>query len=85
MPACAADPLARIHMAPATIAKSAARGAVAARRETAVNIAAAFCTAPFWEERAMNEILMAWDVVNVLALFVLLLAFLWIIAAKWLR
>jgi hypothetical protein len=33
----------------------------------------------------MKEILMAWDVINVLALFVLLLAFIWIIAAKWLR
>jgi hypothetical protein len=33
----------------------------------------------------MKEILMAWDVVNVLALFVLLLTFLWIIVAKFLR
>ena len=33
----------------------------------------------------MKEILMAWDVVTVLALFVLLLSFLWIIVARLLR
>jgi hypothetical protein len=33
----------------------------------------------------MKEILMAWDLVNVLALLVLLLTFLWIIVTKFLR
>jgi|AmaraimetFIIA100_FD_contig_51_6841693_length_476_multi_2_in_0_out_0_1 hypothetical protein len=33
----------------------------------------------------MKEILMAWDLINVLALLVLLLTFLWIIVAKFLR
>jgi hypothetical protein len=33
----------------------------------------------------MKEILMAWDLINVLALLVLLLTFLWIILAKFLR
>jgi hypothetical protein len=35
--------------------------------------------------KAMKEILMLWDLVTVLALFVLLAAFLWIIVSKWLR
>ena len=33
----------------------------------------------------MTEILMLWDLVTVLALFVLLAAFLWIVVSKWLR
>jgi hypothetical protein len=35
--------------------------------------------------KAMKEILMLWDLVTVLALFVLLVAFLWIVVSKWLR
>jgi hypothetical protein len=33
----------------------------------------------------MREILMMWDSVNVIALFVLFAAFLWIVVSKWLR
>jgi hypothetical protein len=35
--------------------------------------------------QTMREILMMWDSVNVIALFVLFAAFLWIIVSKWLR
>jgi len=33
----------------------------------------------------MKEILMMWDYINGLAIFVLLAIFLWIIVSKWLR
>jgi hypothetical protein len=33
----------------------------------------------------MKEILMMWDYVNVVALFLLLATFLWIVVSKWLR
>jgi hypothetical protein len=33
----------------------------------------------------MKEILMMWDLIPILALFVLLAAFLWIVVSKWLR